>query len=274
MIRINRYLYVNILTAALFAVCAANRSLELICVTYAVMLLHEAAHALAAVCIGLGISHITLQPFGVNLKLKNKIVYSLADEIILYISGPLCNVILAFAAAALYGRYPCEKLRLFYIGNIMLFIMNMLPAPPLDGGVILKKILSRLFDRNAARKITTVISALVSAAAMIAGTYILVKTRFNFSLLLFSLLLLGNAFTQKEKYDADFVKKLAFRPKKNPKKVYHAVAGEDESPAEMVKKFRQGRYNVIYVTGNDGKIKKTLTETEIINNLTETNVTV
>lgn len=274
MIRVNRYLYVNILTAALFAVCAVNRSLGLMCVTYAVMLLHEAAHTLAAVCIGLGISHITLQPFGVNLKLKNKIVYCLADEIILYISGPLCNVVLAFASAFVYNQYPCEKLRLFYIANIMLFLMNMLPALPLDGGIILKKIMMRCFGYSAARKIMIVISAFVSAAVMTAGVYVLAKTRFNFSLLIFSFLLLGNAFTQKEKYDTDFVKKLMFHPKKNPKKVYHALAGENESYAAMVKKFRQGRYNVIYVTGSDGKIKKTLTETEIINALTETNVTV
>ena len=54
----------------------------MLCVTYAVMILHELAHCLAAVCIGLKISHIDFYPFGVNLKLKNKFVYSLADEII------------------------------------------------------------------------------------------------------------------------------------------------------------------------------------------------
>ena len=51
----------------------------MLCVTYAVMILHELAHCLAAVCTD-KISHIDFYPFGVNLKLKNKFVYSLADE--------------------------------------------------------------------------------------------------------------------------------------------------------------------------------------------------
>ena len=46
----------------------------MLCVTYVVMILHELAHCLAAVCIGLKISHIDFYPFGVNLKLKNKLV--------------------------------------------------------------------------------------------------------------------------------------------------------------------------------------------------------
>lgn len=80
MIKITKYLRVNVLTITLFVFCIIFNKVDMLCVTYAVMILHELAHCLAAVCIGLKISHIDFYPFGVNLKLKNKLVYSLADE--------------------------------------------------------------------------------------------------------------------------------------------------------------------------------------------------
>ena len=82
MIKITKYLRVNVLTIALFVFCIIFNKADMLCVTYAVMILHELAHCLAAVCIGLKISHIDFYPFGVNLKLKNKLVYSLANDII------------------------------------------------------------------------------------------------------------------------------------------------------------------------------------------------
>ena len=71
LIKITKYLRVNVLTIALFAFCFIFNKADMLCVTYTVMILHELAHCLAAVCIGLKISHIDFYPFGVNLKLKN-----------------------------------------------------------------------------------------------------------------------------------------------------------------------------------------------------------
>lgn len=274
MIRITKHLYINILTVALFVVCAIIHSVRLLCITYAVMFLHEMAHTLAALLIGLKISHIVFQPFGVNLKLKNKMVYSLADEIILYISGPLCNIILAFSTALIYRYYPIRELRLFYISNMMLFVMNMLPAVPLDGGIIVRKILMYRFGYKTAQKIMMVISAVIAAVVMLFGAIILYRTRFNFSVLLFSLLILGNIFTQKEKYNIDFVKELMFHSKKNTNKIHHIIAEENTDYNNIAEKFKPNSYNVIYMTDSGGKIKNILTETQVINKLTDTNITV
>ena len=163
MIKITNYLRVNVLTIALFVFCIIFNKADMLCVTYAVMILHELAHCLAAVCIGLKISHIDFYPFGVNLKLKNKLVYSLADEMILYFSGPFCNILFALIAMIVYSRYPNESVKFFYISNTMLFCMNMIPSVPLDGGILLKKIIAYRLGYNSANKIMTVISAVFSA---------------------------------------------------------------------------------------------------------------
>ncbi len=234
--------------------------------TYAVMLLHELAHMAAALCIGLKISHISFYPFGVNLKLSNKMIYSLADEIILYIAGPLCNVMLALVALMLYSRYPCEALRLLYVSNILLFVMNMLPVSPLDGGIILKKILSHIFGNTTATVIIRIVSAVISIAMLFLGFYVLYVTGFNFSIIIFSLLMLGNVFTQREKYDADLIKKIIFTPKKQ--KITHILLPNSTENHKIIKKFDKKGYNIVYLTDENGKITDILTETQIINKLT------
>ena len=274
MIRISKYLRIHILTIAMLVLCTVFKTYKDFFIPYLVMFLHELCHTAAAMCIGLKISHITFYPFGVNLKLKNKMIYSLSDEIILYASGPLFNVAAAFVSVLIYRSYPSEELKYFYICNIMLFLMNMLPAVPLDGGIILKRILSHKLGSKAASVIMIIISAAIAVLEMFLGIYVIYKTRMNFSILLFSALMIGNIFTQKEKYDTDFLKELMFHEKKNKKRIRHIVADSNESYEDIAKKFNIGGYGIVYITNSDGKILNTLTETEIIKKLVDTNVTV
>lgn len=60
----------------------------------------------------------------------------------------------------------------------------------------------------------TVISAVFSAMIMGLGIYVMYITKFNFSVLLFSALMIGNIFTQSEKYNVDLTKTLMFNNKK------------------------------------------------------------
>lgn len=272
LIKVTKYLYIHILSVLLFVICIITDSVKILGVTYAVMVLHEAAHTLAAVCIGLKISHITIYPFGVNLKLKNKLIYSLSDEIILYISGPMCNAVFALVAMWLYKNYPSDGLHFFYISNITLFVMNMLPALPLDGGFILKKILIKLFGHNSANKIMLAVTGVVSAAVLAVGVYVFIVSRYNFSVILFSMLIVGNVFTQKEKYDIDFVKELMFHAKKKPHKTNHVIS-ENTEYKDLIKQFDLNRYNIVYITDKNGKITDIMTETQIINHLIDTNIT-
>ena len=267
MIKITNYLRVNVLTIALFVFCIIFNKAAMLCVTYSVMILHELAHCLAAVCIGLKISHIDFYPFGVNLKLKNKLVYSLADEMILYFSGPFCNILFALIAMIVYSCYPNESVKFFYISNTMLFCMNMIPSVPLDGGILLKKIIAYRLGYNSANKIMTVISAVFSAMIMGLGIYVMYITKFNFSVLLFSALMIGNIFTQSEKYNVDLTKTLMFNNKKK-KSVRHIVVENECNYCDIVDEFIPKDYNMVYVVSDDGKVQDIITETQVIDKLT------
>lgn len=211
MITITRHIKINALAVFMFALCSVFHYPVIFYITYTVMFLHECAHMTAAVCIGLEIDYIAFQPFGVNLRLKNKIVPSIADEIILYISGPLVNAFAAFVCVLMYTRYGYYELRLFYMTNLTLFIVNLLPALPLDGGMILRRILNEIFGFKAALRVTRIVSAIICTALCILGVYAVIENPYNFSVFLFSLLLLGNIFTTKEKYDAELVRAQALK---------------------------------------------------------------
>ncbi len=267
MLKLGRYVYVHFLTVALILVCAANGRLFEITAAYIVMMMHELAHLTAALAIGLRISHIAIYPFGVNLRLKNKMIYSTADEIILYAAGPLCNAVFALISTALYahsGRYCFQYM---YILNVALFFVNLLPAVPLDGGIIMKKILTNFFGFKTARRVMTAISVCLAAALLTAGGYIIYVTRCNYSVMLLSALVIGNVFTQKEKYNPDYMKELMFYKNKKKKKVSVVVADKEISDFALSKRLDFGRYNVVFKVDKKGKIADIITELEIMNNL-------
>ena len=105
MIKLFSGIYVHFLTVLLFSVCYITGKLETFFITYLIMFIHETAHLAAAMTIGLKPSHMVFYPFGVNLRLKNKSVGSVADEIILYAAGPLANILMAVLAKAFFRGF-------------------------------------------------------------------------------------------------------------------------------------------------------------------------
>lgn len=268
MIKINRFLYIHFTTLLLLAVGYINRNLEVLFVSYSVIFLHELAHLAAALLIGLKTSHIVFFPFGVNLKLKNSLVYSIADEVLLYLSGPFLNILLAMLCRFLNNTG--EYITIFYYNNICHFLFNLLPILPMDGGVVLKKILSRGVGSRLGEKILKITSVIFIFILVLIELILLVKSKFNFSILIASIFLTGNIFTNKEKYHIDFTKELLFyknKDKRKIKKVKTYLIKENQDYKELAKNFAQGRYYIIFKENNKGKIKEILTEREIIENI-------
>ena len=193
MIKICRYLYIHPLTILLFVICYITRQLEILTLSYVIMLIHELAHLISALCIGLLPSKIIIYPFGINLKLKNTLIYSISDEIILYAAGPLSNIIMALSALPFlrHSHYIYE----FYIQNIALFVLNLLPVSPLDGGIILKKILTFYFGNKSAVKIIRTISSFIILLFVSFLIYIGINHKLNYSLFFLTVFLLCTIFT-------------------------------------------------------------------------------
>ena len=112
MIKLSGKIYIHWLTVVLFVSAYITRTLGMTALMYSVMLLHELAHTAAAKFLRLGIGRIIFYPFGLCLNLKTRILCSFTDEIILYISGPLVNAVIA-AVMCVLGKF-----NLFFYNNL------------------------------------------------------------------------------------------------------------------------------------------------------------
>jgi len=112
---------------------------------FALIVLHEFGHALAARLFGIRTPRITLHVMGGIAELERNPRGSL-QEFVVAIAGPMVNLVLA---AVLYlcgfwqdnqaqaGTYEGYMERLLLL-NVGLFLFNLIPAFPMDGGRILK----------------------------------------------------------------------------------------------------------------------------------------
>lgn len=265
MIRVCRGVYIHILTPLLFIVGFFTKRAETLLITYFIMLVHELAHLIAAIFLGLRPAHIAFYPFGVNLGLKNKLVPSLSDEIILYMAGPLANVLMALLGKVFFGRLAWGMD--FYIKNIILCILNLLPIAPLDGGALLKRIFLQCFGY---RKGTRLISVVSYSLLLLFGAFLYEQRllRHNFSAWLFLVFLIGNAFTAKEKYNIGLLKQLMFEKKRRlPHRCRIFALEKGQNPYTLLKEFTNNRCNILLIIGENGEIEKILSEREVINDL-------
>ena len=117
------------------------------------VLAHEFGHILTARAFGVATPDVTLLPIGGVARLE-RIPEKPREEFLIAIAGPLVNVaialaLVAFAGASLDARHlaAVESARIAMVDrlaavNLFLAAFNMIPAFPMDGGRVLRALLS------------------------------------------------------------------------------------------------------------------------------------
>lgn len=156
---------------------------------FSCVLAHELGHSLVAKGYGIPVKEITLWPFGgvaqLGAKPKNP-----KEELLISLAGPAVNVVLAaifFVGGMLWlGLGGLENavtdigkssptmttlLALMLGSNIVLAVFNMLPALPMDGGRVLRALLSFRLGHSRATLIAGNVARVI-AVAMFAGAVV------------------------------------------------------------------------------------------------------
>ena len=180
-----------ILIAVLLAVFGSLT--QLLAIAFA-LLIHETAHIVVSRGLSANIKSIEIQPLGARITLEHD-VSSSGDEFAIAAAGPLCSFFTASACMTITNVMPALKtgLDVFIDMNMTIALVNILPALPLDGGRILRSLLSYLFTLRTATKIAAGIGIILALSMCCAGVYLLINGRVNLSLLGIGLLLLFSA---------------------------------------------------------------------------------
>ncbi len=149
---------------------------------YIFIIFHELSHVFVASILGKKIDNLKFTLSGMNVKferekykLKNNDTYF--NNILIYIAGPLSNIILALIFC---------KIRFILEINLTLAIINLFPIYPLDGYNILKNVFGNNIKRDIYLKF---IEKFILSILMIISIYQLVFLK-NISMLIFCIYIL------------------------------------------------------------------------------------
>ena len=111
---------------------------------------HECAHAFVARRYGFALDKLVLMPYGAVLS-GDIAGIGKKQELAVLVAGPLTNAVTALAFVALWWLFPETYPYTEAAASVSfsLFLVNLLPAYPLDGGRILHLLLSPLGERRA-----------------------------------------------------------------------------------------------------------------------------
>lgn len=121
---------------------------------FAIVLLHEFGHAFACRQVGGSVERILLWPLGGVARVRPP--QRPLAQLWALLAGPLVNLVLALPALALWLLLPegflgddgTHALLVFMVINVALFLFNMLPVYPLDGGQVLRSLLWLVMGRE------------------------------------------------------------------------------------------------------------------------------
>lgn len=140
----------------LLALAAALGALEVLPVLLAAAACHEITHLAVLRWYRVPVRRVALTAAGMEIEAPMQTRLSYPQEIIATAAGPVCNLLLALAAARWAGWY------LFAGANFLLGAFNLLPVLSLDGGRICQLALSWWLEPVTADRVCRRLSAVTA----------------------------------------------------------------------------------------------------------------
>ncbi len=248
---------------------------QLFFVSYLSAALHELAHIICAHFLKVGISYVNLYPFGISARLKSSYIQSAEKEFLVAIAGPFCSLLLFWLFSSLYAIYGQPLLLYSADTNLALSLINLIPVLPLDGGRILKALLTSRFGIIRSYNFMLKLSR-IATLILLVSAIIFVITVQNFSLILISAFLLQNLVWEQHSLSLITLKEvLASKEKVNLKNILPAkviCVSEEALASSILKILSYDRFYLINTIDKNCKITKTLTESEVLSALTQTGI--
>lgn len=136
------------------------------------VILHELGHALAARRYGIGTEHITLYPFG-GVAAIHHMPEDPDQEVVIALAGPAVNVVLAALGGWAWMMTDQPLVLGFVMTNLGMAAFNLIPAFPMDGGRVLRALLSKRMGFLPASKLSVKIGRTFAVLFVAGGAWFL-----------------------------------------------------------------------------------------------------
>ncbi len=243
---------------------------------FAIALLHEFAHVFCALRLGVSVSRITIYPFGVAAQLSSEYIKSSEKEFIISFSGPFLNIILFWLCVMLTHYLPYNILSFCIDINIAMAVVNLIPALPLDGGRMLKSILTSQFGIIRAYNFMYRLSRILICSLGVFAIYLFFNSGFNFSLILISAFLFQNLSREEKSISRITLNELLNYSKKlksrNTYKTKVICVTEETLASTLLRHLSYDYFCIVHVADQNSVIIKTLSETQVLSALTDKGV--
>jgi stage IV sporulation protein FB len=135
------------------------------------VLVHEISHVIMALVLGVQVTEIELLPFGGQAKIEDFTGLEPDYEIYIALAGPIVSLSLAGVFYFLQTSISSAYLPLFININLFLGIFNLCPALPMDGGRILRALLSQAIGYKKATGRAAALGKLIAVIFVCIGLY-------------------------------------------------------------------------------------------------------
>lgn len=153
-------------------------------------LLHEAGHLAAMLLVPGGeVERVCITACGLRITARLRGQYK--GWLPVCIAGAAANLLTAAVTLPLGLAISSPFLTVLASANIFMGAVNLLPVEPMDGGQALRALMLRCCSPELADKICAAVSLTVLIPLIAVGLWLLMGTRYNFSLLFLGLWLLA-----------------------------------------------------------------------------------
>lgn len=233
---------------------------------FLIVFLHEMSHVAAARALGYRVLEITVLPFGGVARLEHgSFGWNPRHETLIAIAGPVSNFLLVGLLYVVEAFFPIETLMIpeswksFYlIGNLTIAFFNLLPALPLDGGRILRAVLSNKYGFKRSTEVGIQMAIIVSVVLLVFGIASIIMGYGQAGMVALAFFLLVSAWQLRKKLQYDTIRFLDAKRRQwlsskglpAPLPVRTLVASPWMSLLEVMSQFSPDHYHVILIIGD------------------------
>lgn len=233
------------------------------------LLIHEAAHLLAASALGVEISSVELTPFGCVAEAEGLYFMNGAKEVVVAAAGPAANILVsALLMLAKDGGDMSAYMSFFLAANISLAAMNLLPVLPMDGGRVLCALLGTAMKEVSAMGVVSVTGIAFSTAALAFGVYMALHGKANPTLFIVGgfMLIVSIGYLRDARTDA--VRHALNKPREFPRQgivgVRALAAHKNKTIGKALLGMDAKKYNIVYIVDDDLRVLRKVDEGELI----------